>query len=605
MSLNRIKVEHILYILILVVAVGFRVINLGDYPLTNQGADWALQALDISRNEQIAITASPLYVFLSGSTFTLVGSSNLAARLWSVIIGSLLIFLPFYLRNTIGRKTALIVAAGLALDPGLTVVSRQINGPIFALVCGLLGLTFIQKKQPVLAGIFTGAALLSGSEVIFGISIMCVVYLAGSLAAKIRKTSGHEKNDIFAPLTMAFDDNWKPFLIAAITMIIVGSTHFFRFPQGLNALLLSIPEYINRWIEPSGVPVLRLVAMLFIYQPVAFIFGSIGIIRGWFFDEKDDKFPIIRIISLLFFVSLGLVLLRPGRQAADLVWVLVPLWVLAGMEINYLFIKVEENKLIVFGYAIVITLLGVMFWSNFASVAQASPGVQLNDMRLVLMVSLVILGMITSVLVAKGWSWNNSYQGMSLGLLIIFGTFTISSLWGAAQLHNGRLPELWNLEQLPGDAVLLVDTLEDLSNWNTGHHESLDVVVAVDDPSMEWALRSFKNVEYVSEAEWVLHGNQQLLKELPSVIITNKDQSVPSLSVVYRGQDFIWRISPAWAGVLPADFLSWLWLRQAPTRYEEVILWARSDLFAGGELTEMGTEDFPTISTNVDGGMTE
>ena len=48
-----------------------------------------------------------------------------------------------------------------------------------------------------------------------------------------------------------------------------------------------------------------------------------------------------------------------------------------------------------------------------------------------------------------------------------------------------------------------------------------------------------------------------------------------------------WRIKPGWQGGLPMDWLAWpRWLvfRDAPQQVEHLILWARSDLFPGGEM---------------------
>jgi hypothetical protein len=65
------------------------------------------------------------------------------------------------------------------------------------------------------------------------------------------------------------------------------------------------------------------------------------------------------------------------------------------------------------------------------------------------------------------------------------------------------------------------------------------------------------------------------------VLITNQDQTAPALTADYRGQDFTWRVWPAWSGALPEDFINWLTFRQTPIINEHIILWVRSDLFSG------------------------
>jgi hypothetical protein len=68
---------------------------------------------------------------------------------------------------------------------------------------------------------------------------------------------------------------------------------------------------------------------------------------------------------------------------------------------------------------------------------------------------------------------------------------------------------------------------------------------------------------------------------LPAVIIAPDDGSDLSQTMAYRGQDFLWSISPNWIGALPPGQHLWEWVttRQAPVLEENLVLWVRSDLF--------------------------
>jgi hypothetical protein len=132
-----------------------------------------------------------------------------------------------------------------------------------------------------------------------------------------------------------------------------------------------------------------------------------------------------------------------------------------------------------------------------------------------------------------------------------------------------------------GDADLLVQTLGELSSWQTGRPEAIDVRVEVDLPSLRWALRGYPRASFLGGGETSLPGAGQ---GLPSALITHQTQDTPSLASAYRGQDFIWSIYPAWSGGFPPDFFRWLVFRQSPVQQDQLILWARSDLFPGGEL---------------------
>ena len=99
------------------------------------------------------------------------------------------------------------------------------------------------------------------------------------------------------------------------------------------------------------------------------------------------------------------------------------------------------------------------------------------------------------------------------------------------------------------------------------------MVVLADLAALQWALRDFPNARY----ETALSPT-----ESPPVVITQKGAEEPRLAQQYRGQDFVWRLYPGWQGAFPPDFVNWFAFRQAPLAQDQVILWARTDIFPGG-----------------------
>ncbi|MCB0120560.1 MAG: hypothetical protein KDD72_16105, partial [Anaerolineales bacterium] len=64
----------------------------------------------------------------------------------------------------------------------------------------------------------------------------------------------------------------------------------------------------------------------------------------------------------------------------------------------------------------------------------------------------------------------------------------------------------------------------------------------------------------------------------PDFVVTSNETN-PELASAYRGQDFVWRQSPAWEVADFSGWLRWVSLREMPQNQEMIILWARSDLF--------------------------
>jgi hypothetical protein len=113
--------------------------------------------------------------------------------------------------------------------------------------------------------------------------------------------------------------------------------------------------------------------------------------------------------------------------------------------------------------------------------------------------------------------------------------------------------------------------LNEVSTWNTGFAQNIDIVSTVDSPSLRWALRTFPQVKFVS---------QPRIDDLPSIVFTHEGDELPSLSASYRGEDFVWWSNPGWIGALPLDISRWFAFREAPLINEKIIMWSRSDLFS-------------------------
>jgi hypothetical protein len=169
MNNRPITLEHALYVLALALAVGLRFLHLGALPLSDFESDWALHALRVAQGLKPAIGPNPAYIHLTAILFYIFGATNFLARFWPALAGIFLVLAPWLLRDRIGRIPALVLAFGLAVDPGLVAMSRLAGGPILAITCLVLtGLMWLDGRRSA-AGFFAGLALLSGPSVWFGL----------------------------------------------------------------------------------------------------------------------------------------------------------------------------------------------------------------------------------------------------------------------------------------------------------------------------------------------------------------------------------------------------------------------------------------------------
>jgi hypothetical protein len=262
---------------------------------------------------------------------------------------------------------------------------------------------------------------------------------------------------------------------------------------------------------------------------------------------------------------------------ADMAWALIPLWALAAMEISRSFLADEDTvtRLVAAGLALLLFVLAVVGWINLLSIGRYQVSVVVYW---AIIFGALLLGVIAVLLVAATWSTLAARLGVVWALCVVLGLQLFSNSWGMAILRPTGAQELWISPASTAQADPLRATLSDLSRWNTGLSDQLEIVALVDSPSQQWTalkweLRNFPNLRF----KLALSST-----ESPPVVITMKGAEVPSLAEKYRGQDFVWTLYPGWQGVFPPGFINWLAFRQAPLGQEQIILWARTDIFPGG-----------------------
>ncbi len=554
-SNTRFTTEHALYLLALLLAAAVRLGGLGHIPLAESEAQWAWQAHQLAQGDLAAVGAQPLYILTTGFLFRLLGSSDALARLLPALAGCALVLIPYGWRDWLGRAPALMLALGLAFDPGLVAVSRLVGGPMLALASLLLALTLWRHGFAAVAGALLGLALLSGPAVWAGLLVFSLLGLLLTLANR-------------QPLRLPGGDVRRAALFAGGILLLAG-TLLLRVPGGLAGLAASFPAYWFGWAQPSGVPLGRLVFALLAYQPLGAAFALIAFIQWFQKPERVGQFWLVAFLAALL-----VALLSPGRQVTDLVWALVPLWGLAaGALARWLLPGPDESPQVAGATALVLLVFFGYIWFSLAGLGAA----RLEDpetLRLRLALSGIVLGLagVSTVLVGIGWSYAEAGRGALWAIILFLLIFTLQAMNRVTLARQTAAAELWWNGPAPGHTDLLADTLGDLSEFHLGERTSLPVTIQTDRAAVAWALRELPNLLF-----------SPLLAPTE-----NRPALVTSLAVVddlthagYRGQSFAVGWQPDWGGALPPNLIGWLLFRQAPAQPDTAILWGRVDLFPG------------------------
>ena len=564
--------EHALYGLALAFAIGLRFLHLGALPLSDFEADWALQAMQITHGLKPVIGPNPAYVHLTALLFYIFGSTNFLARFWPALAGCALVLAAWSLRGRFGRVPALILAYGLAIDPGLVAMSHLAGGPMLAVASLVLTALMWMDNRRAAAGLFAGLALLSGPSVWLGLTGVGLAWVFGSGIGRKKPQQVEEDaaltEKVSSPVRFYLQEARVALFWGLGTLIIAGSLFLFS-PKGLEAFVASLGIFLRGWWTLPTVPLWRPLLALPAYEILPIAFGIAGVVRGVLRRDSDT----LRLGTWAL-AALLLALIYPGKQTGDLVWGFLPLWVLAAIELARYFDFQNSNLWEVAGTVTVIVAFLVFGWLNLASITNMDWSSDLVRTRLWLVAAVVLLIVLCLLLVGTGWSLSVARLGGVWGALIVLTLFTIAMSTGPAGLRQPLTVDLWQPEPRTGRVDILLNVASQISDLNRGVANQLPLTILNENsPALQWLFRDWQ----------VQEVNALTPDATPELIIT--PSSNLSLAAKYRGEALVLHEAGDWDKASSADWLKWFVYRQMPLLRDSVILWVRSDLMLDSQDT--------------------
>ncbi len=560
---NRITNENLLYGLIFLAALLVRLLLLGQTPLLESEAGWAYQAWQFSRGENIAVGSQVGYLAVSGGLFTLFGGSDFLARFWPAFVGSLAVWIPFLLRKKIAPVPALVTAAGLALDPALVAVSRLAGGPVPGLVFLGLALAAFHTSRMSWAVFFTGLGLLSGPDYWLGLLLLGAVLLVSKLAGFFNP--GEYLRTRIAKFKESSDEGLSRLLLPVLLLGLLGSFALTNF-QGLTAWVGALPEFVSSWVRPQGISPVRLLTALLISNPFTLLFGGVGMIVSWRIGDRTGK-----LLSICLGVVVLILLIYPDRQAEDLIWMAIPLWWAAAVELVRIYESARDSWA-AYAFAGLVAVLLTLNWLTFIGMVFQPVTNRTLPLQLGLFAASLALVIISMIIVSSEWGGSAAWKGLAAGVGLVLVLYLISSMTLEAYLREKDPRSLFAGGRGSGQLELLRDSIADASLTATGRRDSIQGIATAESDSLRWALRDFQEIRFSSAID---PGNPAPLLITPAEDFSRVDGEI------YRGQDFVISTRPGWKGVVPDDWISWIAFRFGPIEREHIILWIRNDIYSG------------------------
>lgn len=561
--LKRSYTAYLGYLLLFTVALAIRLYHLGAAPLSDFEARLALQARALLHGQPIVPPAQPLSLSAVTAFFFLLGESNFAARLFSALMGSGLVLIPWFWRETIGQRTALLTAAALTFAPGLLALSRLAGGPMPAIVLGLAALSALYTRRSTWGGLSMGLFVLSGPWALTGL-------LGLALTLGIARGSGLPLGGLLNPQETAPPRgarpsplSWRQVGLWSGASLLLGGSLFLRFPQILGGLGETLSAFLRNLQPGDGQSVAGMFAAVTFYHLLIVLLALGG---AWLVWRRDILWGRLALLWSL----AALLMAVPLRQPFDAVWALIPLSALGAYALNTALEVPAWRDAFTWGYAALLMVLGTMCWLVLAGLPADATGLADTWRQWSIVGGALMVGVLSGVLIAKGWQPASAQLGGILGGTVLLGLVMVSQGWGITQVRPLSAAELWYPSPAPARLGLLTRTLGDAAEFHAGRRDTLSVRLDVDSPALAWALRDFE-----------LSTEQGTL---PLAVITTEDAPAPNAQVRYLGQSFAWRTSPAWHGALPPAAMRWFIFREAPVNTAHIILWLRGDLFPGGSV---------------------
>jgi len=550
--------EVMVYAIIFILAILFRFVLLGEQGLTDGEALHALQVLVISNGQQAAVGSEPGYVGLTSSLFRILEGSNFLARFWPAVFGSLLALVPFLYRTQLGKVTALLLAALIALDPGMISLSRTAGSSIIGITSLFVCLGFILKRKPIIASIFSGLALLGGSAIWTGIVVLGLVFVS-LRSSWIDSTQQAQVSD--------FRPGWKRLILPGLVVAVVVSSQFLLHLNGISGIGGSLAGYLESWTVEATTTIGNFFVMVFWLQLPILVFGIAAIISGLVKKERKTWF-----LGVWWALALLVVVINPSRNTADLGWATVPLLVLSAIFLSGLIKNIQfDNRIIALAqFVLTILMISLSFYYliNITNAPEIDPVLFRNK----IIGAILPLFLLIVITILFTWGWNSSSAKTSLGLsLALLGVLMIfSNGWKATGWTSPAEFELWAGEPVVIGDEFIQRSVSDQGRWTSGQASSIDVEVAgLESPSMKWALKKVGKITFAN----------QVNQNTSSSLLLTPAETALSTETSYRGEKIVWSTTPDIQIMNVWDWIKWTVFRNAPMMNSEIIFWARNDLF--------------------------
>ncbi len=628
-----VRAEWLAYAALMLLSLVIRVSALGSVPLNDYEAQQSLHAWHtVEEDAPGAYVAShnPLTYSFQLLTFSTLGASAFSARIAVALTGVALSLCPLLFRENLGATRVFIWSLLLTVLTTPVAAARIADGTTFMMLFTVLAIWMIRRfwysrELPHAMGAVAFVTLMLALSGPSGIPLFVILLVSGWLAVWRTALSAPQRMDLPGDdilqlsLKRLQDFPYKQVAFVPLSIVFTVGALFMLNPAGLQTVAESINVALTGFSRASNADAMRLgIIALLTYEPLLIVFALGG---AWLIWKHGAVSYIDRFAAAWAVVATAGLFLYPGARPVDVMWVVLPLSLLASYGITQLMINrrmvvlwADQNDddyddshelyttrywwvkwLISLGVLLLLLTAAAQFLQVGRSLLDVPADTSLSQLLerlsvssytrlsqgLGLFVMTVAVAVILYLLMANTWGSGTCLQGIGIGFFWFMILSGLGGAWQIAVADNGNPAEYWHPAAISDDTRLLRQTLFDLAKRDSKGFPVLEVVIVkdagvVDDKGlMAWLLRDFSNARFV--------GAAAMAAGEPIVIMAEGEEAFVDLKGNYVGQKFLLRRRTSIAQMDPWQLPAW-WsqrrLRRGNVEAEEaVILWLRQDIY--------------------------
>lgn len=558
--LHELTVGGVLAIAVVAVAAFIRLYALGGRPLGETEAARALLALRHVQGQPTELTGfSPLLTNLNLLVFFLAGASDFWARLVPAVFGIVLVMLPVVrFRHRLGTAGALAASALLAFSPTFLLFSQSVAPAMLTAVTALVYLgalfDFIdrQQRRDLLVAAGALALGLAAGPGIYTTLLFLVIFGMGAwLFHRYRNVRGWDR--VVAGYRAIKGDRGGLAQMGAVfgVTFVVAATGFLVNFGGIQAALNLFVDWLASFSLNREYPLWYYAGALVLYEPVISLFGLLGAVMV---VRRRDQFGLYLVTwfvgSLVLYTAIGV------TEPWLVVPILIPLGLLAGWGVAWLFAEMEEalRALLVTAFIVPMLVYAILQVATYAETPTQS--VRLFLALGAAAMSIAIALAFVSSRFGMAWRPATVARGAGISLLVVSMGLSMHMTWHLNFIAREPMRELLLAGPTSPDMREMVSVLETVSQERVG--DTIGVPIAVDgrlSPIAPWYLRDFTGVTLIDQVRQP--------PGTPIVIVPAADEP-PPIGDQYVGQGF--RVSSRWrpTGLSGSEWIRWYFYREGP-----------------------------------------